>query len=577
MPGRQHLPLLLFTAVGLIPLTAIIMQNFSRKTSAGASPPIPPTYPLSEIEHSQTELPLQVIVVGSGLAGLVAAICAINAGASRVLILERDPIPGGNSRKASSGISAAGQPGDSALDFQRDTVESAGTRFVNGSPTAQEHRSKLITKLTNQSGDAIKFLEEYGVDLSVVAQLGGHQHARTHRGSGNTPPGHAMITALTEKLSDVSNDKRYSSKIELMKGCEVTDIITAPVPKKPAAHGRPAEPATTKVIGVMYAKKDKEDVHRELFGAAAIALFGQKPPSEPTKVARYGPVVFATGGFAGDHKQLAKVRSDLVGLPSTNDERPGMHELLLQIGAKLVDMDSVQIHPTGFVSPTVPNARVKFLAAELLRGEGGILLHEGRRFINELDTREHISGEIMKLPPKSSAIVDPQVPTMWDIQVLLDQGAYRAAKSHVDFYLYKNLMKRCKVSELHRTTRATLNEYAQVVRRQGPDKLGRTAFGHWSMGPMEEWDDDTVVYVGNVTPVTHFTMGGVVIDENARVLSTELGEEPQKPIPNLFAAGEITGGVHGDNRLGGSSLLECVVFGITAGENAADALEHFEP
>jgi succinate dehydrogenase/fumarate reductase flavoprotein subunit len=72
------------------------------------------------------------------------------------------------------------------------------------------------------------------------------------------------------------------------------------------------------------------------------------------------------------------------------------------------------------------------------------------------------------------------------------------------------------------------------------------------------------VYTGQVTPVIHFTMGGVVIDEHGRVIGAE-----GTPIDGLWAAGEVTGGVHGQNRLGGSSLLECVVFGRIAGNEAA--------
>jgi len=73
-----------------------------------------------------------------------------------------------------------------------------------------------------------------------------------------------------------------------------------------------------------------------------------------------------------------------------------------------------------------------------------------------------------------------------------------------------------------------------------------------------------------VTPITHFTMGGVAFNTKAQVLASDYDEE-EKPIPGLWAAGEITGGIHGDNRLGGSSLLECVVFGRIAGEEAAEA------
>jgi hypothetical protein len=92
---------------------------------------------------------------------------------------------------------------------------------------------------------------------------------------------------------------------------------------------------------------------------------------------------------------------DLHGMPSTNDERPGSHEILSAVGAELVDMDSGQIHPTGFIDPAAPNSLLKFLAVEMLLGEGGTLLSPtGQRFVNELETREHVSRAIMELPPR---------------------------------------------------------------------------------------------------------------------------------------------------------------------------------
>ena len=81
---------------------------------------------------------------------------------------------------------------------------------------------------------------------------------------------------------------------------------------------------------------------------------------------------------------------------------------------------------------------------------------------------------------------------------------------------------------------------------------------------MKEVTPDTIIYVGRVTPAVHFTMGGVLINENSEVLDAE-----GRPIKGLWAAGEVTGGIHGENRLGGSSLLECVVFGRIAGDQVA--------
>ncbi|KAK3305445.1 FAD binding domain-containing protein [Chaetomium strumarium] len=478
--------------------------------------------------------PPPVIVVGAGLAGLSAAYSALQAGAPSVRLLERAAKPGGNSIKASSGISGAPTRFQNVAkygvdhSFWDDTVKSAGTRLhASVAEPIRTQRQGLISLLTNRSASAIDFLTDLGVDLSVVAQLGGHSKPRTHRGAGKTPPGAAIVTTLLAKL------KQAEPRFELVTEAEVTQLLTE----------------DSRVAGVEYRK-----------GGAVQAL--------------HGPVVFTTGGFGGDtHGLLAKYRPDLGGLPSTNDPRPGTHTLLSDVGAKLVDMESVQIHPTGFVDPANAQTPIKFLAAEVLRGEGGILLHKGKRIVNELETRERVSKVIMDLLPEGEGEGEGEGGDLrqWDVQLLLDPGATEAAAGHVGFYLWKGLVQKKKVRDLDVTTRETLREYAAVVRGDKKDAFGRIAFGHWNLGAEgADIDEDAEVCVGRVTPIVHFTMGGAVFNEQAQVLASELGE-PQKPIPGLWAAGEITGGIHGDNRLGGSSLLECVVFGRIAGEQAAQS------
>lgn len=455
-----------------------------------------------------------VIVVGSGLAGLSASSELVAQGVP-VHILERQQKPGGNSIKASSGINGVPtrfqEPNsDTIANFYNDTVKSAGASL---STTHTEARRRLISKLTGSSASAINWLvDDKAVDLSRVAQLGGHSHARTHRGAGPTPPGASIVLTLLKEL-------QTSPLVTFETNTTVTKVLTT----------------DGKIAGVE-ARTDDNSKTIE------------------------GPVVFTTGGFAGDSVGLLKrYRPDLQGFPSTNEALSGSQDLLVNVGAELVDMEQVQVHPTGFIDPKEPFKTTKFLAAEVLRGEGGILLRQGKRFVNELATRKEVTAAITAMPSNETQQIK-----QWDITLLMDEAAYQAAKSHIDFYLWKGLMRKTTISELENPDSAlkTIEEYASTVRDLSTsDPQGRLAFGSWGL---RDPTPQSTVYVGTVTPVVHYTMGGVMFSPEAEVLDS-MG----KPIEGLWAAGEITGGVHGANRLGGSSLLECVVFGRIAGRNAA--------
>lgn len=457
----------------------------------------------------------RAIVVGSGLAGLSAASALLSHNVP-VVLLDRAPKPGGNSIKASSGISGAPtrfqlNTDDSSDLFASDTIKSAGLAFAN--KEEKIWMEPLIRELTKGSAGAIDWLvQEIGVDLSRTVRLGGHSRARTHRGAGKLPPGFVIVSALLKSL-------QQSPNFELRGNSSVVKISQA---------------EDGSVCGVEY--ENSEGVSRKLEGL----------------------VVFAPGGFAGDAEgMLKRYRPDLESFPSTNDPRSGAHKLLTDIGAQLVDMEHIQIHPTGFIDPASKDSKLKFLAAEALRGEGGILLDkDGQRFVNELATRLEVTQAIMSLESSTGSV------KQWEIQIVLDQCSYEAAQGHVDFYILKGLMRRVHFAELSTAVRATLQDYSKVVSGASIDAFDRTAFGHWSTTASVGGND--MFYIGEVTPVIHFTMGGVRIDADARVLDHQC-----KPIEGVWAAGEITGGIHGENRLGGNSLLECVVFGRKAGEDAA--------
>lgn len=254
-----------------------------------------------------------------------------------------------------------------------------------------------------------------------------------------------------------------------------------------------------------------------------------------------------------------QVRPDLLGFSTTNGEHctgDGI-KMATAIGAGTFDMTSVQVHPTGLVHPDEPDAKVKFLAAEALRGVGGIMLDaNGNRFVDELGRRDYVSGEMKKNKGPFRLILNAAgaKEIMWHCKHYIGRGVMKA---------YPNgaaLAADMGLSPAH--IAKTFEQYSAVARSGGPDQFGKKFFQNAPFTMNEE------LHVAIITPVVHYCMGGVAI--NAR---SEVVNQDGKPIPGLYAAGEVAGGVHGRNRLGGNSLLDCVVFGRVAGKCAMEELK----
>ncbi|KAN0090662.1 FAD binding domain containing protein [Tylopilus felleus] len=454
----------------------------------------------------------QVIVVGGGLAGLSAAHTLLERGAN-VLLLDKQGFMGGNSTKATSGINGAGtqtqqEAGipDNAKIFFEDTKQSA----------RELARDDLIRVLTGRSGDAVNWLQnKFGLDLSKVSRLGGHSQPRTHRGSAQFP-GMVITYAQMERLEDLAVSQ--PDRVKIYKKARVTRLL---------------KDESAAVNGVEFVRNGKIET-------------------------AYGPVILATGGYAADFTSdslLKKHRPEYYDLPTTNGDHctGDGQKMAMAIGASAVDLEKVQVHPTGLVDPNEPNAKVKFLAAEALRGVGGLLLDKnGDRFVDELQHRDYVTGKIWENGK-------------YPIQLVLNGQASREIEWHCKHYVGRGLMKRLDsgealakemgISPAHlKKTFETYNAGAKAKK----DPFGKKFFssGDWTM--------DDHFHVAIMTPVLHYTMGGLEVDAESRVIGKD-----GKPVPGLFAAGEVAGGVHGANRLGGSSLLGCVVFGRVSGDSAA--------
>ncbi|KAJ5781124.1 Flavocytochrome c [Penicillium paradoxum] len=460
----------------------------------------------------------QVIVVGGGLSGLSAAHTVyLNGG--NVVVLDKQAFFGGNSTKATSGINGALTRTqtdlgiqDSVKQFYEDTLKSARDKA----------RPDLIKVLTYKSASAVEWLQDvFNLDLTLVSRLGGHTHPRTHRGHDAKFPGMAITYALMQRLEELA--EKEPGRVQIIKKANVTAV----------------NKSGNNVTGVTY------------------SVNGEQKSID-------GVVVLATGGYAADFTEtslLKQHRPDTYNLSSTN----GTHatgdgqKMLMAIGANGIDMDKVQVHPTGLVDPKDPQAKFKFLAAEALRGEGGLLLNsDGQRFSDELGHRDYVSGKMWEEKEKGK----------WPIRLVLNSKASNVLDFHTRHYSGRGLMKKMTGAELvaeigcgEAALKKTFDEYNLIADGKKKDPWNKRFFHNMPF----KLDDE--FHVSLMEPVLHFTMGGIEINEHAQVLNSE-----QKPFEGLYACGELAGGVHGANRLGGSSLLGCVVYGRVAGDSASQHL-----
>ncbi|KAK6457120.1 FAD binding domain-containing protein [Scheffersomyces xylosifermentans] len=474
------------------------------------------------------------IVVGTGLAGLTTTLQLLQHG-HPVTLLEKTDRLGGNSIKASSGIN--GVPTVFQDKNSKDTVEA----FIDDTLKSGKGLSnlELVQILATNSRGAIDWLtnsDELNIDLSSITQLGGHSYPRTHRGSGKLPPGFAIISALTKRLDKYAEDP--STGLKVIKNAKLDKLLLN---------------SDTKVQGIEYVGENNSRV-----------------------VLKSDNVVLATGGISADFETgslIKKYRPDLLHLPSTNGKQTtgdGQKIAERDVSANLIHMDQIQVHPTGFIKLDSTTDKWKFLCGELIRGIGGILLSPktGNRFTNELNTRDLVTNAIMDNCEVSKNNDLGIAPSSAVSVIVINLDDYLKAKDHIDFYASQKLLQRGGVSDLLGLLKRVNSELGLTVEqlvsnlqsynaaiKNNQDALGRTKFG-------AKFNTDDEFFFGLTTPVLHFSMGGIEINKDGQVVTRD-----NKVVENLYAVGEVSGGLHGGNRLGGSSLLECVVFGKIVGDS----------
>lgn len=262
-------------------------------------------------------------------------------------------------------------------------------------------------------------------------------------------------------------------------------------------------------------------------------------------------VILATGGFGANLSMIGQYRSELKDFHTSNHHGAtgDAFEWVAPLQASLVLMDQIQIHPTG-------EAGSHLLISEAVRGNGSILVNrEGVRFANEMWTRDRLSDAILQQTGKKAFLV-------------FDQSV-RESLSAIENYAQQGLMTSAETpAELAEALQipvsafvGTLEKYS-LYQTTGEDKDFQRKAEEMPR-PLTE----APYYAIEVEPVIHHTMGGIQINSQAEVVN-QVG----KAIPGLYAAGEVTGGVHGGNRLGGNAVADIIVFGQIAGTSAAQSL-----
>ena len=436
-----------------------------------------------------------IVIIGSGGAGLSSAITATEKGA-KVIVLEKMAYFGGNSNRSEGEMNAAGTKQQKAHGITDDTPERFAADTIRGGHGLND--PALVKALTENAASAEEWLLDLGAHFCHrMGRGGGQTRARGHGPCDGSPVGIEIMRVLGERADKDHIDMRLNNR--------VTKILMK----------------NGKVSGVQV----KTPKGMETINAKAVIL--------------------ATGGFGANHKMVEKYRPELKGFSTTNHPGATGDGIILaqQVGAGLTDIEQIQIHPTVIKKNGA-------LISESMRARGGFLLNKnGKRFTNELLTRDVVSANELKQPGGIAYLV-------------IDNSIYSKNKMAQN-YTAEKLMTKCDtiadVAKLigvdEKVVQASFDQYHKAFDNKKDDLFGRPE--------MLIRMDQAPYFVAEVTPGIHHTMGGVKIDPQAEVLTPE-----KKPIPGLFAAGEVTGGVHGGNRIGGNAVADIITFGRISANSA---------
>ncbi len=451
---------------------------------------------------------VDVVIVGTGFAGLSAAIEAHDAGA-KVILIEKSQVTGGNSVIASGAYNAV-DPGRQKKQGIEDSIDLHYKQTLEGGDFRGD--PEKVRFLVEHAMEGVEWLEKMGVVFepkvyTVIGALWPRSHDPANKGRGG-----AIVRGLKNQV-----DKR---QIPVLIPCALTGIVRQ-------------KPAEGNVLGI-----EAEYRKKKMYIKAKRA------------------VVLATGGFSADVPMRSKYNPQLdTGIPTTNVKTATGEAITYSedIGADVVGMDYIQLL-------VACNFYTKQYGSLTNLGiDSAVFVNTaGKRFVAEDARRDVLAAAILKEPQKVLLwVADERCTKRFNPaitqQILKDGLAFKADTLEE---LAKILNAKFSVPE--KTLLETIRSYNEMVKKGKDEAFGKKSANLKTIeqGPF---------YASPTQAGVHHTMGGL----RTKGTTGQVIDRYGKVIPRLYAAGEVTGGVHGTNRLGGNATADCIVFGRLAGINAA--------
>lgn len=469
--------------------------GFAALGSKGAGALLPPT---------RWDRGAGAVIVGTGAAGLSAAIEAKRAGAD-VLVLEKMPFIGGNTGISTAGMNAV----MSSLHKERGITSWSINEFYEWTRMGGDYKNRLDQVRT--------FAEESPATVEFLRGLGAPFTRMTHRSTEITDKwGVGLVELLYKGATDL--------KVPILLETKVIGLIADPTTMPKRVHGVQVQDRKGRILNIQ---------------------------------ARKG-VILATGGFGANSELVERYDPSLKDFATTNIPGVSTGECMcmaMSLGADTDGLNYIQIHPTVYAFEGRHG-----LIGEVVRGYGAILVNaDGERFVDEEHRRDVVAQEILKQKNKYAFLI-------------VSKNVYHPK---IDDYIQEGFVVQANTLEdLAQKTgidpgklKRTVEKYNGYVEAKHDSDFQRGLYRE--MGKRQMFPgkiESPPFYSIKITPGIHHCCGGLRINKYGQVMDAILGDVI---IQKLYAAGEVIGGTHGTNRMGGNAIPDCIIFGRIAGMNAA--------